>query len=404
MGRIEKTVFISYRRTNLPWALAIYQNLTHHDYDVFFDYQSINSGDFEKIIIENIRARAHFIVILTPSALERCESPDDWLRREIETALDNQRNIVPLMMEGFSFGSQSISKYLTGKMSLLKKYNGLNVPADYFEEAMERLREKYLNIALDAILHPLSNTVSQAVKEQQIAANRATKVKSKELSAQEWFEKGLKLDDDSDEEINCYSKAIELLPDFSKAYYNRGVVRAAKDDLHGAINDFTEVIRLQPKDSESYYSRGLAKADKGDLDAALKDYNESVRLNPKFADAYYKRGNLFCEKADFAAAIKDYSEAIRLNPAFSEAFNNRGLLRYDKGDLDAAIKDYNEAIRIEPDIADTYYNRALVWEKKDAYSKAIADYQKYLDLGGGIKGGDQRKVEGFIRTLKKKIR
>ena len=29
-GRIEKTVFISYRRTNMPWALAIYQNLTAH--------------------------------------------------------------------------------------------------------------------------------------------------------------------------------------------------------------------------------------------------------------------------------------------------------------------------------------------------------------------------------------
>jgi hypothetical protein len=28
MARIEKTVFISYHRTNLPWALAVYQNLT----------------------------------------------------------------------------------------------------------------------------------------------------------------------------------------------------------------------------------------------------------------------------------------------------------------------------------------------------------------------------------------
>ena len=47
-GRIENTVFISYRRTNLPWALAIYQNLTQHGYDVFFDYESIRSGDFEQ--------------------------------------------------------------------------------------------------------------------------------------------------------------------------------------------------------------------------------------------------------------------------------------------------------------------------------------------------------------------
>jgi hypothetical protein len=30
MGRIEKTVFISYRRTNAPWALAVFQNLTQY--------------------------------------------------------------------------------------------------------------------------------------------------------------------------------------------------------------------------------------------------------------------------------------------------------------------------------------------------------------------------------------
>ena len=35
MARIEKTVFISYRRTNGPWALAIYQALTNQGFDVF---------------------------------------------------------------------------------------------------------------------------------------------------------------------------------------------------------------------------------------------------------------------------------------------------------------------------------------------------------------------------------
>ncbi len=90
MERIEKTVFISYRRTNIPWVLNIFQNLTHHGYDVFFDFNGIASGDFERVILGNITARAHFLVLLTPSALERCGEPADWLRREIETALGSQ--------------------------------------------------------------------------------------------------------------------------------------------------------------------------------------------------------------------------------------------------------------------------------------------------------------------------
>ena len=92
MRRIEKTVFISYRRSNVSWALAIFQNLTHHGYDVFFDYSGIASGDFERVILGNIDARAHFLVLLTPSALERCNESDDWLRREVEYAISSQRN------------------------------------------------------------------------------------------------------------------------------------------------------------------------------------------------------------------------------------------------------------------------------------------------------------------------
>jgi hypothetical protein len=39
MARIEKTVFLSYRRTDGPWGLAIFQHLTQHGYDVFIDYE-----------------------------------------------------------------------------------------------------------------------------------------------------------------------------------------------------------------------------------------------------------------------------------------------------------------------------------------------------------------------------
>src|SRR5262249_39542399 len=127
MGRIEKTVFISYRRTNASWALAIFQNLTHHGYDVFFDFNGIASGDFERVIIGNINARAHFLILLTPSALDRCGEPGDWLRREIETAISIQRNIVPVMLEGFDFGAPGIANQLTGTLAEVRRYNALRV-------------------------------------------------------------------------------------------------------------------------------------------------------------------------------------------------------------------------------------------------------------------------------------
>jgi len=248
MGRIEKTVFISYRRTNLPWALAVYQHLTSQGYDVFFDYLSIPSGDFEKIIVENIKGRAHFLVILTPSALERCHEPGDWLRREIETAIAEKRNIVPLMVESFDFGSPATVKALTGNLENLKKYNALRIPSEYFFEAMDRLREQFLNVTLDAVVQPISDDAKKSAEEQQIAASETRPVEQQELTAQDWFERGYVFQKAKilSEAIRCYTEAIHLKPDFAKAYFNRGVARRAKGDDDGAKEDYDKAVHLNP--------------------------------------------------------------------------------------------------------------------------------------------------------------
>jgi tetratricopeptide (TPR) repeat protein len=365
MGRLEKTVFISYRRTNFPWGLAIFQDLTAHGFDAFFDFTGIASGDFESVILENIRSRAHFIVLLTPSALERCGDPRDWLRREIETALEVRRNIIPLMLENFDFGAPGIANQLTGNLEALKRYNGLRVPPEYFAEAMSRLRSQYLNVPLDAVLHPASLSAKRAAKEQQAVAATAPAVQEEELTAGEWFERGFNASD-HDEELRCFSEAIRLKPDFAEAFSNRGVARQAKGDLEGALQDCNEAIRLKSDNAEAFNNRGVARQAKGDLEGALQDYNEAIRLKSDNADAFY----------------------------------NRGVARHDKGDLEAALEDYNEAIRLKPDSADAFYNRGNARRAKGDKEGAIADYQKYLDLGGGLREGDQAKVEKIIRDLK----
>ena len=72
--QVQKTVFISYRRTNIYMARAVYANLRANGYDAFLDYQSLESGDFSQSLLNQIAARAHFVVILTPSA--KGEAPE----------------------------------------------------------------------------------------------------------------------------------------------------------------------------------------------------------------------------------------------------------------------------------------------------------------------------------------
>jgi tetratricopeptide (TPR) repeat protein len=297
MQRIEKTVLIRYRRTNVPWALAIFQNLTQFGYDVFFDYKGIASGDFETVILENIKACAHFLVILTPSALERCGEPGDWLRREIEAAFASRRNIVPLMLEGFDFGSPAIASQLTGTLEPLKQYNALNVPADYFLEAMGRLRDRFLNIPVDAVLQPASLPARKAAVELKQEAEAAPTVAEEELTAQQWFERGVDAVD-LDEKLRFYSNAIRLQPDYADAFNNRGVARKGKGDLDVVIEDYNEAIRLNPDFADAFYNRGVARRGKGDLDGAIEDYNEAIRLKPDYAIAIDNRDAVLKAIAD----------------------------------------------------------------------------------------------------------
>ena len=413
MERIEKTVFLSYRRTNAPWALAIFQSLTHHGYDVFIDFSGVARGDFERVIIGNIKARAHFIVLLTPSALESCGEPGDWLRREIETALDTQRNIVPLMLEGFDFGAPGIASGLTGALAPLKNYNGMSVPVEYFDAAMQKLREKFLNVPLDAVLHPASAFAKQAAKDEQVAAGAAPAVTEKELTAQEWFERALNTAD-VDERLRSYTEAIRLKPNYADAFNNRGIVRKEKGDVEGALQDYSEAIRLKPEDAAAFsnrcdllYSqgdlegalqdinhairlkpdlamalnnRGVLRKVKGDLDGALQDINEAIRREPGLAEAFDSRGNVHVAKGDLEGALQDYNQAIRLKPDYAEAFNNRGVARQAKGDIEGALQDYDAALRLKPDYAKAFNNRSVARKTKGDLEGALQDFDEAARL------------------------
>ena len=53
--QIQKTVFISYRRTNIALAQVVRFYLVNHGFDVFFDYSSLDSGAFQAGAAETFR-------------------------------------------------------------------------------------------------------------------------------------------------------------------------------------------------------------------------------------------------------------------------------------------------------------------------------------------------------------
>ncbi len=143
MRGAEKTVFISYRRSvSRHLARSIALDLRAHGYDVFLDVDTVDNGEFDRIILREIAARTHFVLVLSRGSLERCADEGDWLRREIEEALGSKRNIVPLLESGFSFSAEA--KYLPKSLRDLPRYNGVPIYHFYFDAAMKTLRRRFL--------------------------------------------------------------------------------------------------------------------------------------------------------------------------------------------------------------------------------------------------------------------
>ncbi|MEJ2236419.1 MAG: aspartyl protease family protein, partial [Syntrophobacterales bacterium] len=80
-----------------------------------------------------------------------------------------------------------------------------------------------------------------------------SETKESTLTSKAWFEKGLRLDDDSDSEIAFYQKAIELDPKFAPAYYRLGAIyfRQAEYDL-AAENFSSFLLYASETDRQTY--------------------------------------------------------------------------------------------------------------------------------------------------------
>ncbi len=133
-------IFISYRRSSYDTANLVATRLRAVGYSVFFDMETLRSGKFNEQLYEVIDNCTDFIVVLPPNALDRCVSEDDWVRLEVCRAIKGNKNVVPIMLNGFVWPNP-----MPTGMEELSNYQALTASSiEYFDLAMERLQKRYL--------------------------------------------------------------------------------------------------------------------------------------------------------------------------------------------------------------------------------------------------------------------
>jgi tetratricopeptide (TPR) repeat protein/tRNA A-37 threonylcarbamoyl transferase component Bud32 len=183
--------------------------------------------------------------------------------------------------------------------------------------------------------------------------------------------------------LQAFEEAIELQPDFARAYHDRGMVRRVFRKFDLAVEDFDRALELDPTHAPSFHQRGLTRRDLGDWSGTLDDCTEALRLDEDLVDAYTLRAAARTSLGDYQGAIADRTAAIRVRPEVGLYWANRAGARSRVGDRQGALDDYAEAIRRDPQ-AQFFRNRGTLREDGMAYLYRGAMRGRLGDLGGAL--------------------
>ena len=56
--------------------------------------------------------------------------------------------------------------------------------------------------------------------------------------------------------------------------------------MQGALDDYNKAIEINPQYAKAFNNRGIAKHDLGDKQGALEDYNKAIELNPAICRSF----------------------------------------------------------------------------------------------------------------------
>ncbi|ETN58316.1 sarm1 [Anopheles darlingi] len=132
-------VFVSYRRSNGSQLASLLKvHLELRGFSVFIDVERLEAGKFDNNLLQSIRHAKHFLLVLTPEALDRClDDADgkDWVHREIVAALNSDCNIIPII-DNFEWPAP---ERLPEDMRGVCHFNGVRWIHDYQDACVDKL-------------------------------------------------------------------------------------------------------------------------------------------------------------------------------------------------------------------------------------------------------------------------
>lgn len=146
------------------------------------------------------------------------------------------------------------------------------------------------------------------------------------------------------EAIKLYSSYIELVPEDSNGYTNRGEVKVKMGNLKDAINDFKMAVKMNPNNPYALMNLAASIRELGEFSEAINYYTKIIKINPSFISMVYSnRATAKGAIGDLKGALEDLDISIQINSEDSYAYQSRATVKEYLGDINGAKEDFEKA-------------------------------------------------------------
>jgi Flp pilus assembly protein TadD/class 3 adenylate cyclase len=207
--------------------------------------------------------------------------------------------------------------------------------------------------------------------------------RSEELSAEDWFLKGVGMTDRTcespEEEMRCYQNALRLRPNYPEAHNNLAILLKTRNQREAAHEHYREALRLWPQYPEAHFNYAIFLEAEDDRADAITHYVQAINHRIDYTDARLRYANLLSAIGNEMEAAQQYQEVLRLRPGYAEARNNYAIFLERRNEPKSAEQQYLQALELQPDYAEAHYNYAMLLEGENP-TKAEEHYRAALRL------------------------
>jgi tetratricopeptide (TPR) repeat protein len=172
-----------------------------------------------------------------------------------------------------------------------------------------------------------------------------------------------------------YDKALELQSDSSDAWYYKGIIFADTNQINEALNCYNKAIEIQPDSVEVLCQRGYLLFIEENYEQALADFQQAIEIDINNIKAWYGKGDTLAKLQRDEEAITAYQKVLNLEPK-SSAWQNLVQILENSGQRENAIAIYDQKLRFQPEDANIWNLRGLMLEKLNRHDEALIAFKE----------------------------